>query len=223
VPNLDAGNISSYSGVGTTLADLSGNENNGTLVNGVSYTADGGGSLNFDGVNDRVDLSASKLMGANGVTMSIWYKTSSTKGYNFLMGKGNLSSGNPLSKVLGMQIFTSRLTFTVSQGDNTGWCNQMSSGPVLPTNGTWHQVTGTFDLSSQTIKTYVDGALQSTSACNQTGDSEGSGILYIGQDSTLWSSGYFSGQLNNAFVYNQALSVSDVLQRYNTTKGRYGL
>jgi len=227
VLNLDAGNPGSYSNAShsdaTTWFDLSGNGNNGVLVNGASYTTDGGGSLNFDGVNDRIDLSSRKLVGASGVTMSIWYKTSSTKTYNFLMGKGNLSSGNPLTRVLGMQIYNLHLTFTASQGDNTGWCSQGNNGPVLATDGTWHQVTGTFDLSSQTIKTYVDGALKYTSACNQTGDSEGSDILYIGQDSTLWPSGYFLGQLNDAFVYNRVLSATEVQQNFNTLRGRYGI
>ena len=223
VLNLDAGNLASYPGSGTIWTDLSGNGNNGTLVNGVVYNSANGGALSFDGVDDRVDLSSSKLMGASGITMTIWYKTNSTKTYNFLMGKGNLSSGNPLNRVLGMQIYNLHFTFIVSQGDNTGWCWQGNNGPVLATDNTWHQVTGTFDLSSQTIKTYVDGALKYTSACNQTGDSEGPDILYIGQDSTLWPSGYFLGQLNDAFVYNRVLSATEIQQNFNTLRGRYGI
>jgi hypothetical protein len=35
---LDAGNPKSYPGSGTTWTDLSGNGNNGTLVNGVGYS-----------------------------------------------------------------------------------------------------------------------------------------------------------------------------------------
>jgi hypothetical protein len=49
---LDAGNPASYPGSGTTWFDLSGNGNNGTLVNGVGYNSDNGGSLVFDGVDD---------------------------------------------------------------------------------------------------------------------------------------------------------------------------
>ena len=43
---LDAADVSSYPGSGTTWTDLSGNGNNGTLVNGVGYD---NGSLIFDG------------------------------------------------------------------------------------------------------------------------------------------------------------------------------
>ena len=52
VLHLDAGNPASYPGSGTTWTDLSGNGNDGTLVNGVGYDSANGGSLVFDGVND---------------------------------------------------------------------------------------------------------------------------------------------------------------------------
>jgi len=44
---LDAGNAKSYPGSGTTWTDLSGNGNNGTLVNGVGYNGGSGGSLSL--------------------------------------------------------------------------------------------------------------------------------------------------------------------------------
>ena len=40
---LDAGNTKSYPGSGTTWTDLSGQGNNGTLVNGVGYNGSNGG------------------------------------------------------------------------------------------------------------------------------------------------------------------------------------
>jgi hypothetical protein len=43
-----------YPGSGTTWTDLSGNGNNGTLVNGVGYNSGNLGSLSFDGVDDYV-------------------------------------------------------------------------------------------------------------------------------------------------------------------------
>lgn len=39
---LDAGNVKSYPGSGTVWNDLSGNDNNGTLVNGVGYSGTNG-------------------------------------------------------------------------------------------------------------------------------------------------------------------------------------
>ena len=64
---LDAANTNSYSGEGTTWTDLSGQSNNGTLINGPTYNSGNGGSLVFDGSNDYVSetsaLSDSFLQG----------------------------------------------------------------------------------------------------------------------------------------------------------------
>ena len=49
VLNLDAGNLESYSGSGTAWTDLSGQGNDGTLVNGPTFSSDNGGSIVFDG------------------------------------------------------------------------------------------------------------------------------------------------------------------------------
>ena len=54
---LDAANSKSYPGTGTAWNDLSGNGNNGTLINGVGYNSNNGVSLVFDGVNDYANIS----------------------------------------------------------------------------------------------------------------------------------------------------------------------
>jgi hypothetical protein len=44
-------NNKSYVGSGTTWNDIRGNNNNGTLNNGPTYTSSFGGSIVFDGTN----------------------------------------------------------------------------------------------------------------------------------------------------------------------------
>ena len=53
---LDAGNSKSYPGTGTVWNDLSGNNNNGTLVNGPTFSSANKGSIVFDGVNDGCNI-----------------------------------------------------------------------------------------------------------------------------------------------------------------------
>ena len=74
---LDAARTSSYPGTGTTWTDLTGNGNNGTLVNGVGYSADNGGALVFDGSNDYVTLGSTLNATAQG-TISFWIKLTNT-------------------------------------------------------------------------------------------------------------------------------------------------
>jgi hypothetical protein len=66
----DMTNPLTYTG-GTTLYDLSGNRNNGTLINGTSFTGNSGNaSLNFDGTDDYVQFST-----INAKTVQVWGET----------------------------------------------------------------------------------------------------------------------------------------------------
>jgi hypothetical protein len=50
----DAGNIKSYPGSGTAVTDISSGNNNGTM-NGVTFSAEGGGSFVFDATTEVID------------------------------------------------------------------------------------------------------------------------------------------------------------------------
>ena len=54
----DFSNPNSYPGSGTTVYDLSGYGNNGTLTNGPTFSTDSGGALVFDGVDDYVQFTS---------------------------------------------------------------------------------------------------------------------------------------------------------------------
>jgi len=72
---------------GTVAADNSGNDNNGTLVNGPTWTAGQvGNALSFDGVDDYVGINDAPAFnfGGSNFTMSAWINIS------------NLSSAGPL-------------------------------------------------------------------------------------------------------------------------------
>lgn len=52
VMHVDAANVKSYSGSGTTWSDLSGNGNHGTLVNGPTFNSSNNGIFSVDGASD---------------------------------------------------------------------------------------------------------------------------------------------------------------------------
>ena len=83
---LDASNPSSYPGSGTTWYDLSGNGNNGTMVNGVTYSTANGGVMSFDGVNDIVNFTNSLIVNnLTGHTISLWIKRNNKIGFQGIM------------------------------------------------------------------------------------------------------------------------------------------
>ena len=72
---LDAGNLKSYPGSGTTWTDLSGRGNTGTLVNGVGYNGSNLGSLVFDGVDDYVQFGGTARYFTSYITQQITIET----------------------------------------------------------------------------------------------------------------------------------------------------
>ena len=69
---LDAGNPNSYPGSGNTWKDLSRGRNNGTLVNGPTFSGANGGSLVFDGVNDyNQHINLQNFINQD-ITISLW-------------------------------------------------------------------------------------------------------------------------------------------------------
>ena len=94
---LDAGITPSYPTSGTTWTDLSGNNNNGTLVNGPTYSSTNGGSLVFDGTNDYVNISNSSSFnfGSGDFTVESWIRITSLAVYHpILEGRTSASYSN---------------------------------------------------------------------------------------------------------------------------------
>ena len=74
VLQVDASNPSSYSGTGTTWFDLSGNDYDGILTNGTSYSSEFGGVITFTGSNSQYvtfgDPIETRLTSSNAVTFT---------------------------------------------------------------------------------------------------------------------------------------------------------
>jgi hypothetical protein len=75
---LDAANTKSYPGSGTVWKDLSGNGNNGTLINGPTFDTGNLGSIEFDGVDDWTSFGNILNTGTSDFTISAWVKSTST-------------------------------------------------------------------------------------------------------------------------------------------------
>ena len=72
---LDAGNPYSYVSGSTNWNDLSRSMLSGSLVNGPTYNTGSLGSIVFDGVNDRVDLSNATSLWASNFTINFYIKS----------------------------------------------------------------------------------------------------------------------------------------------------
>lgn len=217
VLHLDAGNIASYPGTGTTWFDISGNSgNDGTLTNGPTFNSSNGGSIVFDGVNDGVQLAGTNFS-LNQMTISAWNFSSNYAQNGFIFEKTTNGSVNTQYSLFfnGDNTIYYR-TYGLSTTDLA--VNTTTAGIV---NNQWNNIVATWDGTNKRI--YVNGVLSATSA-NLTGTvtQNTTGPAYIGIYGSF--AGYpFSGRIATTYLYNRALTLSEILQNYNLLRSRFGL
>ena len=194
---------------GLTVADASGAGNAGTVVGNAAWVAgahDGSGAMYFQGLNNGSDSYINVGSPADATitgpsTLSAWIKPEA----NFNDVRGIIVKGaDPSSGEYGLAWYNGQFVFA-SGSASTLW----SAGGVAPLD-TWTFVTGVFDGTNGTI--YVNGVANTTGAMNNPIPLPGDRPLYVGR----WRSGFdFAGYIDDAQVYNNALSATDVQALYN--------
>ena len=210
VLHLDAGNASSYLPPynTTTWNDISGKNNNGTLVNGPTFNSQNGGSIVFDGSNDYVSTQYNETL--NDFTACVWFKANSStpaagrildKDYffGFWIGKNSNNSAN-------------------SWGGGVRDTDPPYGRFITLTDNQWHYIVSirrgtTHTIFGDGISNTISGIVSSTSFSNAN--------LFIGTVSGFSSSSLFNGNISQVKIYNRALSRQEVLQNYMATRIRY--
>ena len=219
VLNLDAANIKSYPGSGTTWTDLSGNRNTGTLTNGPTFNRDGGGNLVFNGTTQYVDCGNNSIVNTavNTCTINVWFKqTSSVASYRLLTSKGPSDADENF--VLGLHHTNSKAYFDVG-----------GSGAYIDTTysyslNTWYNICVTHNrvAGSSTLKLYINGIEIPSTTVQPTltpVTNNSNFIVGSGRSNSL----PFPGNISIVNLYNRALTASEIQQNYNALKSRFNL
>jgi hypothetical protein len=201
---LDAGNVKSYPGSGTTWNDLSGNNNNGTLTNGPTFDGANGGSVVFDGVNDYVSL-ASAVNTNESFTLVFWAVR--TADANPTLFSGTAASGY-LQIRMGASNVSLVKSFVVELG-NFGASSAVSLNTIA-------QIVLTRTGTTYTV--YVDGQQKGTLTIAQTYTTTNT---TIGINSS--NSEPFTGRVYQFLYYNRVLTPNEILQNFNATRSRFGV
>ena len=221
VLNLDAGNNYSYAGAGTTWIDVSGNSNNGTLINSPTYSSDNSGVLNWASVSSQyATVAMNSGLRVTNITQEVWVFLNSTADQVFIGMQYGTGSNNSFA------LWVSGGTFYF--GVNTGGTFYQSASST-PSTSTWYHLVHTYNGTTQYL--YINGVLATTynsaASGNMTYDTSNT-LLAIGADfnGTGYNTGptlFVNGKMPIVKIYNIALSAAQVLQNYNATKGRFGL
>src|SRR5438876_8972537 len=195
-------------GSGTTVADMSGNNNNGTISEATWTTAGRvGNALVFNGASARVTVpDAASLQLTRGMTLEAWvFPTATPTNWQAIVDKN----------VDGYYLMASS-----DQGDRPSaggtWVggNQNTYGPSVVEVNTWTHLAATFD--GETVRLYVNGA-EVASQAQTTPLATTTGTLQIGGDS--YPNEFFAGRIDEVRIYNRALSAAEIQADMSTAVG----
>jgi hypothetical protein len=223
VLNVDAGFTPSYSRSGTTWYDVSSGGNNGTLTNGPTFNSDNGGSIVFDGVDDRAFFSALPpgfQAGMTNYSISIWFKLTATKEAPLLeMGDTNADYRRIMFWVTGGN--PNRLYALGASSNGAGY--RYSS--VNLTNGVIYNAVYTYNNNGTISKLFINSVQD-----NDLTNSSTNGLLVSIANSwslcadNVYNQSYVqSANIYNVLLYTKTLTDTEIQQNYNAQKSRFGL
>ncbi len=197
-------------GSGTVARDLSGNNNNGTLVNGPTWTSGKvGAALSFDGVDDYVNVPHSPSLNApTQYTISAW-----------VFGTFVKPDTNPWNNVAvklipdnyGLWVSKDRFLHHCAVIAGVRQCTNSNPG-IIPQNE-WVHVAATFDGTF--MRTYLNGNVVVEGNFSGTLTTN-TNPLEISRSGNGWA--HMNGIIDELRIYNRSLTAEEIQAIYNATK-----
>jgi hypothetical protein len=207
--------------------DISGNAHHGTIVGGVTPTADHKGQPNaaylFNGTDGAIHLTdgttnySYSVLGlpVEAISISSWVKVLNFSSYAgiFTFIQDNYSYEYGVGLFLDGSASARKFNFAIA-GGGVG-LTFMPTSQALATNQ-WYFVTGTYD--GTTMKLYVDGNLSAVSNAQSGNIAYSPSRGRIGKYEDDNEDHYFNGAINDLRIYNRALTSEEVMSLYLLTR-----
>jgi hypothetical protein len=209
---LEAENPNSYSGTGTAWNDLSGNGNNGTLVNSPAYFSASKGNGSYfsfgSGATQRTSFSYQTPVqsAATAFTWNIWaYPTANSDSYVLMGYRGTTPIQFYKLTTQKFEMYPAEIfyAFTLNQ---------------------WNNICVVYDGSqsgTNNMKMYVNGLQVGLRDADQPDFSPSAMPFYVGGDPIAGE--YATARISSVQVYNRALTVDEITQNYNARRQVFAL
>ena len=222
VLHLDAANVKSYPGSGTTWFDLSGLDNNFSIV-GADYVMSPSPHFSLiDNQGDYLIRSTSDVIGGlNDFSFDMFIRIDSFPdalftfiSYATLANNNAVLFGRNGNGQLAMWLGSSNINNAVGPLDSDYNIGEFIHF-VLTRNGT-------------NIKIYINGEIKSNNNSYFSGVVETGGTLMFGQEQDVPGGGFqttqdFPGDFASIKVYSSTLSENEVRRNFEALRGRYGI
>lgn len=216
-----------------TVADSSGNGYTGTWYGtGTHYGAGKfGGGGNFNGSDDYVQTTAQAATvfgnGSASFTVAAWLKPQTFSGTFWkevtILGANATVGGCQTSGGLKAEVTdaSSATVYFALPLDSGADCADISavSDTTMTTLNEWHHFVGTYDAITKTMTLYKDGSLVGTTTWAGNGAITWTGSGYIKLSNNYADLYMWSGGMDEARIYNRALSPGEISQLYNYAPG----
>jgi hypothetical protein len=209
------------------VTDLTKNRSVGTLVSGPTYSNQSiafSGTSNYESINNILNVGPTSTF-----SICAWAKwnTTATSGGARRPAVGISTITNSFEFALGFPYTYSSSKLGIEVG-KAGVASQIGYSINSTPTGVWYHLAGVYKNGSCDF--YLNGQYQSSITYNGTINTAvtGSGNWLIGTElfnGTTSSNtiGPMDGNVGQTLVYNRSIAANEVLQNYNSTKGRFGL
>ena len=241
--SIDAANPRCYPGTGTSVDDLlipaspvnqpiklrknSGASTDNDMphipvvgtINGASFSSDNGGQFVFDGTDDYIEFDSETLSPFYPAGMLCWFKLNSVAA-----AQGVISMAYHASKYYGYIVNVNAsavLSMHIGDGGSAGsGARRTGVGPTI-TTGKWYHIGCVWNALVEDMVMYLNGD-PITLTYSGTGDK----IFYGNVDGRATRMGvlnakYLNGCIAQHLFYGRALTVTEILNHYAATKGRF--
>ncbi|MHC4546501.1 MAG: LamG-like jellyroll fold domain-containing protein [Planctomycetota bacterium] len=213
VSYFDSGPIAYWKfdeGTGSIAYDSAG-DNDGTIYGADWTTGLLGGALDFDGIDDYVDMADTvKNHLETSYTFSIWIKPKTILGVHCIAAYRRSTYDIGYQVLLQLQHYNSDVQFIVGSLGN----NAIASYPDALTTNTWYHIAGTREENA--LNVYVNGVSgipDSETFVEISPDNFKIGAIHC-CDQVIQS--FFDGTIEDVRVYDRALSAEEVQQLYQS-------
>ena len=142
---------------GTTLIDMTGRGNSGTLVNGVGYNSVNGGSLVFDGVNDYVNAGTGLALSGSW-TISGFVRSSVSSAGQVILGRtGDVNASYVQNYIIFIQ--TNNKFRCGTDADSYKYAESTTTMAI----NTWYYVTGLYNATTKILSIHINGNFEGSS------------------------------------------------------------
>ena len=220
--------------LGANDGDVQGSPDSITIREGLNSNRDGLGFyftnpdsnvLRLNGVNEYVSVPHTKsLVVSEQLTLECWAKLDrvTPSEDNSMISKYD-EAGDTGREYLFQFPTDKRITFRVSSAGSSATLRTLRADNAISDGNLWHHYVATF--ASGTMKMYVDGSEISATASGATVTSikqDGTANVVVGCISTSSTPRrFFNGLIDEAKVYNRALSADEINKNYKHQKGKH--